>query len=782
MKRMPNCFVGFTVRLFCFLEVVVLLTLFPLTLNAEDKPPVRAPLISGTVQKPESQTSPFISEPVQDIELEREREDTSTVEQKITPDQAENNLVKPVALSPMNAPMIPARQLPPTFPEALKNAAPSSVPIPGQGAPVSIPQPGGIDRSQPKLAFQQPRQEGTAVLNFSDANLKDILRTVAEITGENFIISPGINAKISVQTTKPVPKTAVFGIFESILEANGLAVIKSGNYFKIVAAQSIIQKPLELLTGKNPENLPPGDRVMNLVVPVEFISANDLLQIIKPMLSHSGSVIIYSKANTLIITDTVSNIRKALEIINLLDVDAFKRMNIAFVPIVNVDIKTLTKELADVFGALGFGKDTAQLSVVPIERLNSLIVFSSTEELLFSAKEWIERLDRTLTAEGASIHIYYVLNDKASNIKNILDQIFSGKKEAQPFVAPALTQQPGVPLKVPVFPSQSDANYGQTVLNMSYDGEVRIYLYEPMNALIIQSSQRDYRNILNTVRELDRPPKQVLIEALIAEVKLDESTKYGIQWSALSGNFNVQQNTGIFTSSINNPRANISTPIGLTAPTGLTAFATDASRFFAVIQALASDGKINVLSNPHIVVKNYEKASINVGSDEPVATQSTQTAVTGTAGIIQNIEYRKTGILLTVTPQITEGGMVAMTIRQEVSDKSTDRVVGGAVYPSFTKREAETSVVAKDMETLVIGGLIQDKKDSSTTGIPLLSNIPLLGNLFKFTSKNNGKTELIILLTPKVISNSEQAVVVTEEIKNKLMGLKELLLPKDTGE
>lgn len=149
--------------------------------------------------------------------------------------------------------------------------------------------------------------------------------------------------------------------------------------------------------------------------------------------------------------------------------------------------------------------------------------------------------------------------------------------------------------------------------------------------------------------------------------------------------------------------------------------------------------------------------------------------MTGTTGLIQSIEYRKTGVILTVTPQITEGGMVAMTIRQEVSDKSTDRTVGNAVYPSFTKREAETSIVAKDKETLVIGGLIQEKKEKTDSGIPLLSRIPWLGSLFKFTTVTNGKTELVILLTPRVISNSEQAATVTDDIKYRLEGLKEIL-------
>lgn len=660
--------------------------------------------------------------------------------------------------------LMPASEKKADAPGVQTYSAQETIPAAGTPGPVLIPaqppQPTALAENPaepPELRPSKPAQKlepGTAVLNFNEASLKDILRTVADITGENFVIAPGVNAKITVQTTKPVPKKEMFSIFESILELNGLSAVKAGPYYKIVQAASARQRGLDLLNGPRLADLQNGDGLVNAIVPIEFISANDVMQILKPMLSQAGNITVYTKTNTLILTDSSSNIRKSLEFIETLDVDAFKRMHMEMVPVTNVDIKTLNKEIAEILSALGFGKDTTQLSIVPIERLNSLLVLSSNTQLLSSVKEWLERLDKRASGESSSIHTYYVQNDKASNVKTILEQLFSGKR-------PAGLASPGA------------------AMALSPVGEdVKIFLYEPSNALIIQSSQRDYQTMLSTIQELDRIPKQVLIDALILEVKLDETTKFGIQWSALTDNFNLQQNTGIFSSIINDPRGAISAPIGAGAPSGLTAFTTDSSRFFAAIQALATTGKINVLSNPHIVVKNYEKASINVGSDEPVATQSTQTAVTGTGGLIQNIEYRKTGVILTVTPHITEGGMVAMTVRQEVSDKSTDRTVGDRTYPSFTKREAETSIVAKDRQTLVIGGLIQERKDRTDSGIPFLSKIPVLGNLFKFSTRIDGKTELIILITPRVISDSAQASLATDEVRDKLEDLKNQLKNK----
>jgi len=258
-------------------------------------------------------------------------------------------------------------------------------------------------------------------------------------------------------------------------------------------------------------------------------------------------------------------------------------------------------------------------------------------------------------------------------------------------------------------------------------------------------------------------------------VALDESTKYGIQWSAITGNVGVQNNTGLFSTTLDNPNSILSTPIGLAAVGGLNVLATDTKNFFAFLQAFASEGKVNVLSNPHILVQNYAKASISVGSDEPIATQSTQTAVTNTASLIQSIEYRRTGIILTVSPQITDGGIVAMTIHQEISDVSTSRVVGDGTFPSFTNREAETSVVIKDGETIAIGGLIDTKHNKTHSSIPLLSKIPFLGELFKFTTITNDRTELVILLTPRVILTSDDAASATDDLKSKLQSLKELI-------
>jgi len=607
---------------------------------------------------------------------------------------------------------------------------------------------------------------GTAVLNFNEAGIRDILRTVGELTGKNFILAPGVNARISVQTAHPVPREDVFGIFEALLEVNGLAAVRSGQYYKIVPAASARQHSVTPSGEFGNGNPAPAVGMTSLVVPVEFISANDLVTVLKPMVSAAGSVTAVPRSNTIIITDTAPSVKNHLDLIRLLDVDAFERFDVSIMPLKNVDVKTMHRELTEVLGALGMGKDSPQLMVIPIERLSSLVIISAPGGPRESVARWIESLDVPSSSESSSLHIYYVKNDKASNLKSLLEQIYEGKKAVAVATASSAAGQPL---------AAAEAQAVTKSVSTTYDQGISIYIYEPANALVLRSSHGEYMSILEILKELDRPPRQVLIDALIAEVKLDESTRFGIQWSILSGDFNIQQNTGLFSSVISNPGAAIQAPIGVAAPAGLTVFATDSSRFFSAIQALATEGKVDILSNPHVVVKNYEKASISVGSDEPVSTQSSQTAVTGTSGIIQNIEYRKTGVILTVVPHITDAGMVALSIRQEVSDKSTDRTIGNATYPSFAKREAETSVVARDKETLVIGGLIQERFDNSSSGIPFFSKVPLIGNLFKSSTRSRSKTELVILLKPTVLSNPEDAAIATREFRDKLKAVKRQL-------
>ncbi|MBI5893493.1 MAG: type II secretion system secretin GspD [Deltaproteobacteria bacterium] len=623
------------------------------------------------------------------------------------------------------------------------NEPPPPAEVPPQIAPLAPLKP--IQPVQPEKPPQPPTQEGiaqpaegTIVLNFVDADLKDILQTVGEITGENFMYSPGIGGKITIQTSKSIQTKDVFGIFESILEMNGLAAVKTGPFYKIVASPTARQKSLEILKGRDANALPFGDKIAMHIVPIEFISINDITPIIAPLLSPAGNITPYPKSNILIITDILSNVKKVMDIINIFDVDLFKRMEMYSYTPKNLDIKSLNKELNDLLVALGVERESKQLIFMPLERLNNLLIFAANKQLLNSVKEWIEKLDQP---NNSRVYTYYAKNDKAANLKNIIDQLLPK-------------------------------------LGLEDVASIKIISYDIANSLIIQASAKDFKTISETLKQFDKPVKQVLIDAVIAEVGLTDKTQFGIQWSIIGAFDNnkviTQQNTGVISATID---TGVSATTTLSS--GLSALISDKHKFFAAIQAFTGEDTVNVLSNPHIMVKNNEKAYINVGEDKPIATSTTTSTTTGTT---QNIEYRKTGVILTVTPQISEGGTVLLNIKEEVTSSGAGATVAEKSYPSFSTKLAETSVIVSSGQTIIIGGLIKEENTKNYSGIPLLSKIPILGYLFRNTTDKIDKTELVLFITPHVVNSPEEALTVTEEFKKKLVGLKEVLKGKGEKE
>lgn len=609
------------------------------------------------------------------------------------------------------------------------------------------------------------KKETFVLLNFDDADLKDIISLVSEATGTNFIIAPGAAARITIHSAVKIPASELFPIFESILEMNALAAVKSGHFYKIVTGAAARQKALEIYKGRDLSAIPAEDRLMTQIVPVEFIPVSEATTLLQPMISPIGVITPNTRNNLLIITDVASNIRRLIEILREVDVSAFEGTRIRLFTPQNVDVKTLHKELTDILNALALGKEG--ISLIPLERLNKLIIFSPSEKLLQTIEEWVKKLDEEVAPSGIAAFVYPIQNVKAKEIAEVLKIIYEkeGVKPVTP--TPIPTPRPATPT-LPT-PAQRptpkvEAPEARPV------GEIKIVVYEPTNSLVILASPADYKQIVETIKKLDIYPQQVLIETLIAEITLDETTQFGIQWKILSQDkVKLWGETHTFEGTT---ALNIGTTgIGL-ATSGFSYLLYEAGRVTAAIHALASEGKVNVLSSPHIVVRDNEEAKINVGTEEPIATKFTQVTIGTTQQTLPEIQYRTTGVILTVKPQINEMKAVVLDITQEVSELGASRTIAGTTFPSFTKREAKTTITAEDKQTIVIGGLIREIKDKAYEGIPILSDIPLLGYLFRFTTTKVKKTELIILMTPHVVTSKEEADLITEEFKEKVKTLK----------
>jgi len=390
---------------------------------------------------------------------------------------------------------------------------------------------------------------------------------------------------------------------------------------------------------------------------------------------------------------------------------------------------------------------------------------------------------------GRRVFIYFAENAKAKDLAATLNAIYGAKETvptAQP-TPPPTGRQAGQPYQPPPPPAPTaapGAALGVTDVGFA-EGQFRFIADETTNSIIVTTTPRQWTDIEPTVRSLDKMPRQVLIEVLVAEITLNKDMQLGIDWALRAGKFSVAQQS-IATSTTTSPP--ITTPTGfdtigaLTTIAGLPAggltgftFATD--KFFAMLNAFASDNRVNVISNPHVMTSENKKAIINVSQSVPIITGqqtstvstpgqtggTTSTSIT-TGGVNQTVEYRDAGVILTVTPRIGERGTVALDVKQEVN--SVGPAVAPTNSPSFLKREAETSVVLLNNQTLVLGGLIQDTRTINQRGIPLLSRIPVIGYLFGFKENLLQKSELILLITPRVVGTPVDAQRITDQLRS----------------
>ena len=669
----------------------------------------------------------------------------------------------------------PVQQTTPAVePASASQTAPPAISPPAPVVPPQIPPGTQIAPEQIKTLLQKPREENYIILNFDNANLKDVINTVSSITKENFIVSPGLNAMITIHSSGKIPGSELLSVFESILEVNNMALVKSGQFYKIVPGAAVKQKPLEIKKGKDSEALTSEDRPVTQIIPVEYVPVSELTAIFQPLISQFGSIIPNPRNNLLIINDMASNIKRILLILKEIDVDAFQNTRMFFFQPKYSDAKTIADDLTGIVSALNLGREGG-IAILPIERINSLIIFSASPSLLESVKKWVQKLDEEVTT-GQNIFVYPIQNVKADTIANILKTIYTGEIVQKAKTPSQPVSQPGQP---PQRPQPAAAKTEGT--------KVEIATFEPTNSLVILAPPGIYRDIVDTIKKLDIYPHEVLIEVLIAEVTLTDTDKFGIQWSALQG---VSIEGDSFTGRVQNSSGSSDAPsLSATAPAlagaaaGISYLLFKPDRLIAMIHALASKGKVDVLSSPRLLVRNQEEASIEVGSDIPTSTSTAQTAVTTTTSTLtQNIEYKTVGIKLKIKPSINDEKTVVLDIEQEVSDQLSNVTVGqaGYTYPSFSTRKTKTSVVVPDKQTIVIGGIIKEKKDKSYQGIPLLSSIPLLGYFFRYTVDTSSKTELIIMLTPYVVATKTEADVITTEFMEKLQEVKDFLKKSDS--
>jgi len=673
---------------------------------------------------------------------------------------------------------------------------------------------------EPAPAARAPGRQ--LVLNFDNADVEVVVQAAAEIVGFNYVLAPGARGrKVTVQTGGRISSDEVFGVLLTILDVNGLAAVRSGNLYRIIPREGVAQTPVKTVVGREVGGGLPPDEMVTQIAPLRFINAQDAVTLLRPFVPAQGAISAHRETNLLILTDTNANIRRLLEVLQLVDVEvALSELQI--ISLKHADAQELAQLLTQLFvsrqgagapavpaelpppppappgvptvpGTVPLGAPGSERPlIVPERRSNSLVVHARKPDME-TIRRLIEKLDVDIYG-GQRVFIYFAENTKARDLATTLDAIYgrgdrgpaitgtqqppigsssiSGPYGAYPsrISSPTLLPTPLPPIPAPIGTIAPRAAGAPTAFpGVSGEGappsvEIRFVADEVTNAVIVTTYPRLWKEIEETIKKLDKMPRQVLIEVLAAEVTLTDDTKLGIEWAVRSGSVTISSSpSGLLPG---RPSQGL-IPLGGAVPLGFNVFAFAADKFLAALNALASDNKVNVLSNPSILTAENRKAVINVSTSVPIVTsQQVPVATGGTTGnsITQTVEYKDAGIILTVTPRIGEQGTVALDVKQEFNEVGENEPPP-INSPRFRKREAETSVVLANAQTLILGGLIQNRRTRIQIGVPFLNKIPILGYLFGSVEEKIEKTELILLITPRVIGTALDAARITEQMR-----------------
>ncbi len=560
-------------------------------------------------------------------------------------------------------------------------------------------------------------------LNFENADLELVLRSIADITGINFIIGPGVKAAVTMRTTTKVPSSEVFSIMESVLEVNNLVAVKDGLYYRIVPIAVAQQEPQDVQVGK--ERGEERERYVTQIVRLDYLSAEEMARILQTFLGRGAKLVVHKETNSLIIAGFSSTVRRLLDTVKALDVET-KRDNIQRIFVYFVENVQAT-QLANILNTL-YGRRDLTPSVT------------------------------TLTAPGARP------GQPPGRTGFTATRTETGPPRLTPPPALGQAAQPGAALPPGVEPAP-----GEIV------GEVTIVPDEGTNALIIKTSPRNYEFIEATIKKLDIVPKQVVIELFLAQIRLSDTFQFSLEEIIRTGQFLVAGAYGV---------APLATAIagvvesGKAPATGLTFAFVDKDKFRVVLNNIAAVTKVEVLANPHLLTANNKEAKIQIGQEVPIITGSQTTAALsegGTTTPFQTIQQKDIGIIMGIKPHVNEKRLVTLDIESE--NIAVDQAnFGGTGSASFLKTTAKTSVVVEDGQTLLIGGIIRTDKSKGYRGIPFLSQIPLLGYLFRATSDVLERNELVILVTPHVIASPEEGRAITQQFRGRVESLEPLLL------
>lgn len=645
---------------------------------------------------------------------------------------------------------------------------------------------GEMFRPAPVRASKPVPAGPPVTLSFENGDIREIIRNIlGDLLAENYIIDPRVQGTVTMRTTSPVPRADVLPLLETILRANNVGLVRDGNYWRVL--------PLAEATRGNvipsPVNQGAGRGASIVIYPVKYIGAKELLRVIEPFSKDPAmSLRVDELRNLLFVSGPQIETDRLLEIAGMFDVNLLAGMSFALYTLQNSDVKTVMADYDKIVGGAALNPFGGLLRVLPIERMNAILLVSPQAGAIQDAKIWFERLDAGggETGSGQKLFVYNLMFTQAEKLQPILQAAISGRAltgATQATVAPG--QILSTLFGAPVSPlagqslvqagntfanSQAQANAARVVsptatttgANTGAAGQgnalarnATITADKDRNALLIVASQAEYNSIEAVIRKLDIAPKQVAIEVQIAEVSLKGDFEFGLQT--------------FFQGKLRDPQNRMTSENGLgqivSGAFTYTWKKTDAIK--AIINLSESKNKIRTISQPTLITLENQKASFQAGTQISVRTQ-TSTATVGTTGSVDSYQYISTGINVAVTPRVS-GDNVFLEIQQEISDAGV--VADGNPNPPITKRSASTNVMIGSGDTMLMGGLFQEGARTASSGLPFLSSVPVVGGLFGSQTWQSDRTELVLLITPRILSSVEDTRGVVDELRKRLKSI-----------
>ena len=638
-----------------------------------------------------------------------------------------------------------------------------------------------LDDEETATGVEAPGNSNKIQLNFRDVEILNVIRLMSELTGKNFLVDGNVRGKVTLIAPEPVSLDEAYQVFLSILEIQGFTVVPQGPVIKVIPSADIKDNPVPTATDEESALSPTGsDAFVTQLIPLKFADVNQIRGLLSPLVSKESSLLSYVPTNTLILTETSSNIARLKKIIAVLDVRAPTRV-FRVVPLEHADAGELASSLQTALQGLAESNTAAEgeqppdqaerrrrrrrqrsgqspqsasdgPTIIADTRTNSLVLIATPANMEV-AQDIITKLDIPTPAGRGQIHVYYLSHADAEELAQVLTAQAPEIARMQEAQTEAQSQQPRGPAT------------GKTPTDITITAD------KPTNSLVITADPETYAIIEDIIKKLDIRRSQVLVEGLIAEVTLDTARDLGVEWRVID----QPDGTQVFASAVGTTGAEgtgvLANPAGLLSTPGFLVGALrntirlevggteqELLNIPVLLRAFQGNTNVEVLATPNLLTTDNEEAEIIVGEQRPFLTSVNRIPDAGIINVSNTFDFRDTGITLRITPQISKGNTVRTELFLEITRFVSEAEVGAV---TTTKRSTKTTVIVDDGQTIVLGGLIQDTSNDAETGVPFLSSLPLLGALFRQTAVTSNKTNLLIFLTPHIISTRDDVDRVT---------------------